>query len=161
MGLIDEILSSIASSVTTGGQGTQNPLGAILGGLGAGNQSRSAGLLTAAMSMLQQQGGISNVLDMFRRSGMDQHADSWVSNGPNLPISGDQVQQVFGASSLGDIASQLGMSRGQASSAMAQILPELINQMTPNGQLSQDHHDLLSRALAMMRGFGVTSSPPT
>jgi uncharacterized protein YidB (DUF937 family) len=158
MGLMNEILGSLASSVSAGGQGGQNPLGSILGSLGGGNQSQSAGFLAAAMSMLQQQGGISNVLDMFRRSGMGQHADSWMSNGPNLPVSGDQVRQVFGASSLEDIASRLGISHGQASSAMAQILPELINQMTPNGQLPQDHHDLLSQALAMMRGFGKTGS---
>jgi uncharacterized protein YidB (DUF937 family) len=48
------------------------------------------------------------------------------------------------------------MSHGQASSVMAQILPELINQMTPNGQLPQDHHGLLSQALAMVRGYGKT-----
>jgi uncharacterized protein YidB (DUF937 family) len=86
---------------------------------------------------------------------MAQHADSWVSTGANVDISGDQLQQALGSSSIGNIASQLGMSNGQAGSAMAQILPELINQLTPNGQVPSDHSDLISKGLAMLTGRGA------
>ena len=91
----------------------------------------------------------------FRQSGMAPHADSWVSTGPNIGVSGDQLQQVFGASSIGNIAAQLGMSNGQASSAMAQILPELINQLTLDGQVPANHGDLISKGLAMLTGRGL------
>jgi uncharacterized protein YidB (DUF937 family) len=155
MGLLDGILSNVVGSLGSGGvPGAQNPLGALLGSLGGG-QGQGANLLTAAMSLLQQNGGLNGVLDTFRQSGMAQHADSWVSTGPNIGLSGDQLQQVFGGSSIGNIASQLGMSNGQASSAMAQILPELINQLTPNGQVPSDHGDLISKGLAMLTGRGA------
>jgi uncharacterized protein YidB (DUF937 family) len=49
----------------------------------------------------------------------------------------------------------LGMSNGQASSAMAQILPELINQLTPDGQVPGNHGDLISKGLAMLTGRGL------
>jgi len=67
-------------------------------------------------------------------------------------ISPDQLQQALGSQSIGNIATQLGMSQGQAGSAMSQILPELINQLTPNGQVPGDHADLISKGLSMLTG---------
>jgi len=155
MGLLDGILSNVVGSLGSGAMpGAQNPLGALLGSMG-GAQGQGANLLTAAMSLLQQNGGLPGVLDSFRQSGMAQHADSWVSTGANVGISGDQLQQALGSSSIGDIASQLGMSHGQTSSALAQILPELINQLTPGGQLPNNHADLISQGLAMLTGRGA------
>jgi uncharacterized protein YidB (DUF937 family) len=104
------------------------------------------------MSMLQQHGGLTGVLDKFRENGMGQHADSWVGTGANMPISAEQVQQVFGESSISQVASQLGQSHGQASSALAQLLPQLIDHLTPQGQVPPDHEDLISKALGMLRG---------
>jgi len=72
-----------------------------------------------------------------------------------MGISADQIERAFGASSLQGIASQLVMPRGQASSALAQILPELINQLTPQGQLPENHDELISKGLAMLRGSAV------
>jgi len=67
-------------------------------------------LLQLALSMLQRNGGLERVLERFRQGGMTQQADSWVSTGQNMNISGDQFQQVFGSSTIRDLASQLGMS---------------------------------------------------
>jgi len=151
MGLLDGILGNVVGSVLGGGvQQSQNPLGSILGQLSGGNSSQSGNLMTAVMSMLQQHGGLESVLGMFRSNGMGQEADSWVGTGQNINVSADQIQQVFGKSALGDLANQLGMSHGQASSAMAQILPELVNQLTPNGQVPENHNDLLSQGLDML-----------
>ena len=152
MGLLDGILGSLASGRSNS---SSDPLGSILAGLTSGNQSQGGPLLAAAMSMLQQNGGLGGVLEMFRGSGLTQQADSWVGTGANIPLSGDQVQQVFGTNTLGSLASQLGMSNGQASSAMAQLLPELINQLTPAGKLPDDQGDLVEQGLAFLRGRSV------
>ena len=153
MGLLDSLLSDVVGSATgvQGQQSAANPLDSILGSLAGGNQQQTGNLLAAAMSMLQQNGGLGGVLDMLRTSGLGAQADSWVGTGANMAVSGDQLHQVFGGSALGNIASQLGMPQGQANSAMAQILPELINQLTPNGQLPDNAGDLLSRGLSMLR----------
>ena len=154
MGLLDGILGSVAGSPlgTNAMPGGQNPLAALIAGLAGSQQIQGASLLTAAMSLLQQNGGLAGVLNSFRQSGLAQHADSWVSTGANMGISGDQLQQALGSSSIENVASQLGMSQGQAGSAMAQILPELINQLTPSGQLPADHSDMISKGLSMLTG---------
>jgi uncharacterized protein YidB (DUF937 family) len=105
--------------------------------------------------MLQQNGGLTGALEKLRGSGLGAQADSWVGTGANMAVSPDQLHQAFGGSALNDVASQLGFSQSQAGSAMAQILPELINQLTPNGQMPDDAGDLLARGLSMLRGGTV------
>jgi uncharacterized protein YidB (DUF937 family) len=156
MGLLDSILGDVMGSATGAtGQQAADPLGSILASLAGGNQQQTGSLLAAAMSMLQQSGGLGGALDKLRSSGLGAQADSWVGTGANMPISPDQLQQAFGGSALGNIASQLGLSQGHAGSAMAQILPELINQLTPNGQMPDNAGALLSRGLSMLRAGAV------
>jgi uncharacterized protein YidB (DUF937 family) len=152
MGLLDGILSSVAGSVLGGGQqqGTSQ-LDALVNSLGAGGQMRGNDVLGAVMSMVQQNGGLPGIVNMLRNSGLGQQADSWVGTGANASVSADQMTQVFGESGLGNLATQFGVSQGQAGSMLSQILPELVNQLTPNGQIPENHNDLISQGLDLLR----------
>jgi uncharacterized protein YidB (DUF937 family) len=152
MGLLDGILSSVAGSVLGGGQqqGTSQ-LDALVNSLGAGGQMRGNDVLGAVMSMVQQNGGLPGIMNMLRNSGLGQQADSWVGTGANASVSADQMTQVFGESGLGNLATQFGVSQGQAGSMLSQILPELVNQLTPNGQIPENHNDLISQGLDLLR----------
>lgn len=152
MGLLDSILGGGAAQLPGGLGGAQGPLGSILAGLTGGNQSAGSGLLSAVMMLVQQNGGLGNVISQFEQKGLGTQAASWVGTGANQGISGDQLAQVFGSGAIGQIASQLGMDHGQASGALAQVLPEVVNQLTPQGQVTGDSSDMLSQALSMIRG---------
>jgi uncharacterized protein YidB (DUF937 family) len=102
--------------------------------------------------MLQRQGGLDNVLGKFREAGMADQADSWVGTGQNMNISPNQLEQVFGSSALSDIASKLGVSQDQAGSAMSQVMPELINQLTPQGQVTADSENSVAEGLDALSG---------
>jgi uncharacterized protein YidB (DUF937 family) len=102
------------------------------------------------MTLLQQSGGIGGALKQLQNSGLGAQADSWVGTGANMAVSENDVHHAFGPA-IGNLASQLGMSPGQASSAMAQILPELINQLTPQGRIPDDSGDVIAQSLAMLR----------
>ena len=142
MGLLDGIFGKGASA----SQQTSNPLNGLLGG------EDDNELITAAMSLLQQYGGLSGVLDLLRRKGLGQQAESWIDTGPNMAVSGEQVEQAFGRSTIGDIASQLGTPQGETSSALARILPVLVDRLTPDGHIPENHNDLISQGLALLRG---------
>ena len=151
MGLLDGILGNVLGASLGGNRTqsqTQDPLSSILGGL-TGRSGGGTGniLLQLALSMLQQQGGLEGVLGKFRQAGMGAQADSWVGTGQNMNISPDQLQQVFGSGELSDIASKLGMSQDQAGSAMSQVLPELINQLTPQGEVTPDSENSVAEGL--------------
>jgi uncharacterized protein YidB (DUF937 family) len=150
MGLLDGLIGNVIGSVLGGNQ-RQDPLGSVLGGLGSGMQPRRGNLLLQlALMMLQQNGGLQGVLGKFREHGLSAEADSWVSTGRNRNISADQLQQVFGSSTMSDIASRLGVSQQEAGSEMAQVLPEIVNQLTPQGQVPENSNDEIADGLSKL-----------
>ncbi len=117
MGLLDSVLGSLSQ----GGSGS-----------GSGNP-----LLQVVLSMVNDpnSGGLAGLLSKFQEHDLGNIADSWVSTGKNLPISGDQIQEALGSGQLGAIAQQLGMSQGDVSSKLAELLPGVVDNLTPNGQV--------------------------
>ncbi len=122
-------------------------LGAVMGGGGAQQQNP---LLNIALSMLSNQGGtgaadgaggagagLAGLLGQFQKAGLGNVAESWIGNGQNLPVSGDQLSQILGSGQIGQIAQQLGLSNEQASGQLADLLPSLIDKLTPQGQAPQ------------------------
>lgn len=154
MGLLDGILGNVlggamgGGSVTSNNQQSDNPLGSVLGQLANSGIAKGA-LMALAFQLIQRNGGISGIVDKLRNSGLGQHANSWVGTGANLPISADQVNSALGGG-LGQLASQYGLTPDQASGGLAQLLPELVNQMTPAGQVPEDQHSMISDALAAL-----------
>lgn len=125
--------------------------GQVLGGLTGGGGGGQADLLKIVMSMIQGQGGgLGGLLGKFDQAGLGQQAASWVGTGANMPISGDQLQSALGADAIGDIAGKLGMSAGDASGAVANLLPGLVDQLTPQGRVTEG--DALSQGLAALAG---------
>ena len=125
-------------------------INSALGGMmGQGGQGQSP-MLQMALQILQQNGGIEGVLDKFRQGGYADQAASWQSTGQNIPVSGNALQEVLGSGAIGQIAQQLGMSHGEAAGGLAQVLPRLIDQFTPNGQVPDNGDDIVAQALSML-----------
>jgi uncharacterized protein YidB (DUF937 family) len=67
-----------------------------------------------------------------------------------MNISADQLEQVLGSSTINDLASRVGMPADQAGSAMAQMLPEIINRLTPQGQVPENSNEEISQGLSAL-----------
>jgi uncharacterized protein YidB (DUF937 family) len=127
-------------------------IGSALGGMmGAGGSGQAQSpLLQIALQLLQQNGGVGGILDKFRQGGYADQADSWQSTGENMPLSGSALQEVLGSGTIGQIAGQLGMSHGDAAGGLAQMLPQLIDRFTPNGEVPDNQNDVVAQALAIL-----------
>ena len=60
---------------------------------------------------------------------------SWISKGPNPPVSAAQVSDVLGADTMAQFAAKAGVPATEAPSALAGVLPEVINELTPKGKV--------------------------
>jgi uncharacterized protein YidB (DUF937 family) len=128
-------------------------LGSMMGGTaGSGQQTQGASpLVLMALQMLQQNGGIQGILAKMQQGGMGAQAQSWIGTGQNMPISADALSQIFGHGQLGQLAQQCGIPVDQVAGGLAQALPNVVDQMTPNGQIPEDHNDLVAQALAILQ----------
>jgi uncharacterized protein YidB (DUF937 family) len=132
-------------------------LGNLMGGMAGGNASSAQGgnpLLQMVLQLLQQNGGLQGLLAQMQRAGLGQHAQSWVGTGENMPISPDALSQIFGQGQLSQIAQQLGMSHDEAAGSLAQALPDVVNQMTPQGEIPAGSDDLVAQVLAGLQNRG-------
>jgi uncharacterized protein YidB (DUF937 family) len=133
MGLIGNILSSVLG----GNQAGSNPVLAAVGSLLAGGGSA---------------GGLTALINQFTQAGLGQHVQSWVSNGPNMPISPDQVSQALGSDKIGQLAQAAGIDPTQMLGHLSQLLPQLINHLTPDGQVPTSGSLDIAGALAKLAG---------
>jgi len=112
------------------------------------------GLLMIALQMLQRNGGLGNVLGRLQEQGYGREADSWVSTGDNAPVSADVIEQIFGRDAIGQAAQEMGMSPEQATGGLAQIFPEIVNEMTPQGRIEPGSDDVVARAMEILQRAG-------
>lgn len=125
--------------------GRRSPMGAPggRGGLGGNQTALMLMLLPLAMRWVQRNGGMGAVLDRFRQKGYGGQMQSWVSTGANEPLDDQAVEQVVGDQELRDMAQKLGVPEQEVRHAFAEIMPEMVNQLTPEGQLPQQADEVL------------------
>ena len=108
----------------------------------AGGQSS---MLDNLLEMLndQKSGGITGLIQKFNEKGLGDHMSSWISTGENLPISADQIKDALGSDKIKELASKLNLGVHDTSKSLADLLPQLIDRLTPDGSIP--HQDMLSQ----------------
>ena len=104
-----------------------------------------------------QNGGLEKLLSGFKERGLTDQADSWVSTGTNEPITGQQLEEVAGTEQIDEIAKQIGASREETAEVLAQALPQVVDKVTPDGQLpaQTDVDDALGQLFAPKAAAGA------
>ena len=139
MGLLDQVIGGLMG----GGGGNNSPMGGVLAGLLGGGQQQGMGMAGMGGHGVGGQGmgamgGLGGLISAFEGAGMGHIAQSWVGNGPNQPVSPQQLQSVFGEQQVQSMASQAGMQPQDFLGQLSQHLPNAVNQMTPNGRLPDE-----------------------
>ncbi len=133
MGLLDN-LGAIAGQFggVQGAAGTADPKAAlvqsVLGMLVHGNQPGGLGGSGGI-------GGLGGLVQRFESAGLGSQVASWVGNGANATISGDQIKAALGDGPLRALAEHAGLNEDEVAAHLSSLLPQLVDQLTPNGQV--------------------------
>ena len=126
------------------------PMG-VPAGRGGGNQAALLMmLLPLAMRWVQRNGGMNAVLEKFRQKGLGKQAQSWMATGANEPIDEQSVEQVVGQEELRAMAQRLGVPEHEVAQAFAEIMPEMVDKLSPEGQLPQQADEVLEESRATL-----------
>ncbi len=182
MGLLDDLLGQLASgsspqpevrptrAAAGGGSGMASILMALLpvvlamlgnrrGAPASGFGQRTGGGLGDVLGQVLGGGGaggaLGGLLEQFQRAGFGEQARSWVGAGANLPIGPDVIAQVFGQGGLAEIARRAGLSEEDTSRGLAQLMPEVVDRVTPRGAVPDDGAELLASVDALAKRLGV------
>ncbi|MFI5447766.1 YidB family protein [Polaromonas sp. UC242_47] len=98
-------------------------------------------------------GGLGGLLQKFQQAGLGDVAGSWVGSGQNQPISGEQLSQVLGPDTMSGLAEKLGVAPGEAAGQLSNILPGLIDHLTPQGQAPEQGLGNAGDLMGMLGGL--------
>ncbi|BEP94274.1 DUF937 domain-containing protein [Acidovorax sp. sif1233] len=158
MGLLDSVLGAVINSASQGGPQGSAGGGGAAGGLGGllSLAAQNPQLVQAVMSLISNDGpvgGLPGLMARFQQAGLGNVIASWLSAGPNQAISGEQLSDVLGSGPLSQIAAQLGVGSGAAAGQLAQVLPGLIDQLSPRGEAPQGGFGTSSDLFGMLGGL--------
>jgi len=96
--------------------------------------NKAGSLLNALLALINdpQTGGFLGFLSRFNQQGLGDLVTSWVTAVPNKPLSPVQLEQSLGQDTIGRIAGQVGLPQATTSSALAYLVPEVVNRLTPD-----------------------------
>ena len=137
MGLLDSILSAVTGN--------------------ANSSSTQDQLIAAVGSLIEQNGGLQGLMSKFSEGGLSEIFSSWVGLGDNQGLDTNQLQSALGSEQITGLASQLGIDSGQASGFLAEYLPKIIDQLTPDGQVdpsANPQQGLAALMPSLLEGFG-------
>ncbi|MFB7183375.1 YidB family protein, partial [Streptomyces sp. NPDC056257] len=92
---------------------------------------------------------LGGLLDMLTKSGLADQAQSWIGTGENKPVSADQIKDALPDGALRKAAEQAGVSPEQAADEIAQVLPQAVDKLTPQGQVPSGSLEDIIKAQAL------------
>jgi uncharacterized protein YidB (DUF937 family) len=117
------------------------------------NQPQNNALMGIVGSLLAQSGGVQGLMNKFQQAGLGGVFSSWVSNGPNPPVNGEQIQQALGSDQLTALANKFGLDPAQVSQMVAQHLPTVVDKLTPSGEIDATTHTEQQNLMTMLPGL--------
>jgi uncharacterized protein YidB (DUF937 family) len=116
-----------------------------------GSGGEHSALIDGVLGLLSggQGGGLQGLIQSFQDKGLGDIVSSWVGTGRNLPISADQLKAGLGANTIGQLASKIGVSPDVATAKLKEILPGIIDKLTPEGHVPES--GLLQQGLNFLR----------
>lgn len=115
------------------------PGGGMGGGLGDILKGGLGGLLAGGAAGSVISGGLGDLLRQFQQNGQGDAANSWVSKGPNKPVSPGDLASALGADQIDALSAQSGLSRDELLNGLSQHLPEVVDHLTPDGRLPSEN----------------------
>lgn len=132
MGLFDELVGEAAQALSHG---------------------QASGLTQNVLTLLQESGGVQGLAQRFQQQGLSDVISSWIGTGANQPISAQQILNVLGNDRVAALAQQAGIPPDQVSATLTQLLPTLIDRLTPNGEIPPAS-SLMQAGLSLLKNLG-------
>jgi uncharacterized protein YidB (DUF937 family) len=138
MGLLDTLFRSLSGQGSAGGAGGMGTALLNLLASESGQDAAAAGS-TDSTSPAAVSGGLNELVQRFEQNGFGDVIQSWIGSGSNQAISPDQLHQAIGSQTMDWLSQQTGMSHSQLLPLLAQALPLIVDRLTPNQRVPDQH----------------------
>lgn len=116
-----------------------------------GGQQGQEGGIASLQKMMNSSGGLHGLTQKLQQGGLGKQVQSWIGSGQNQQVSGEQVHQAMDPQQMQQMSQQSGMSDEETCDCVAQALPHMVNNATPQGQMPAPEQDPLSKGISGLR----------
>lgn len=111
----------------------------LLKGFTGGSSKGKGSMLDSVIDLVGSgNNGLGGLVDKFAKKGLGDIVESWIGKGDNKAISVEQLTKVLGKGKIKEIAKSTGMKTGETASKLSEILPQVIDKLTPAGKVDKD-----------------------
>ena len=112
-------------------------------------------LVAGALEMIDEdKNGLKALVDKLSASGLGEQVKSWVSTGPNLPVTADQIKKALSSGEIDRLALKTKLSVEEVTSHLAAALPQIVDRLTPEGEINADALKAKAQGILGKLGFG-------
>lgn len=111
--------------------------------LGAKLGSNGQGVMEAVKGLTGGEGlNLQGLAGLLQQNGLSEQVQSWLGDGENQEVSAEQVEQALGKENLEQAAEKMGVESGEAAASLKDILPELLNNASSGGSITDKFSDV-------------------
>jgi len=95
-------------------------------------------LLSTVESKVESSGAdLSGIVEKMKTSGGEyqEMVSSWLGDGENIPISKEQITEMFSSENISTFADKLGVSKDAAAEALSDVMPKIVDTASSAGTL--------------------------
>jgi uncharacterized protein YidB (DUF937 family) len=90
-------------------------------------------MANAVNHLIEQHGGVAGIVGELQSKGLGEAVKSWISTGPNQPVSPSQLHQALGPDVIQQLAAKTGLNPQDLLAKLSTVLPTAIDKLTPGG----------------------------
>lgn len=91
-------------------------------------------VVSGIQKIIEENGGVSGIVQKFKDKGFAEAASSWVGTGENVNISAAEVLKVLGSDSVQELAKNVGLDSEATAGLIGNLLPMVIDKLSPDGK---------------------------
>lgn len=122
--------------------------------LGDSDDPKAAMLRSVLGAVQHHEGGLPGMLEQLRAGGLGEAVSSWIGSGQNLPVSSEQISSILGSGQVAALAGKIGIAPETLNAHLSEILPQVVDRLTPNGQAGAGSFDPAAIAGALRGMLG-------
>ena len=98
-----------------------------------GDESSLSDALSSILSNSEGGLDLSNILSAVTDGDLGSVVSSWIGSGENAPIDAEGIKNILGSDKISEFASKLGIDEDTAASALSDVIPNVVDKATPEG----------------------------
>ena len=107
--------------------------------------------LVSSLALDEKKAQLDGIISSLKEKGLKDTVASWVGTGENQPINPEKIKEALGVHRIEELAAQAKMKASEVPQALSNLLPQIIDKLTPDGK--EPENGIAAAAVKLLKGI--------